>query len=277
MSVMSGGRPEADGPGTLPARGAAPRMRMRTTDGSAGRCGGTGPQAEVVAGRRDGTGSQAHGGRPVPAVPGLAPGVPEPLVPRPRVPMARTRPYAGGPGSAPAYRSAAAAVRPSRPHLRLVKPAEVGASRGAFPRTWQEPGHQPRRVSRTAETPQARYAGGDRPRVAVRNVAPGRRAGVRLTRRGRIVLAAFLICLALVAVGLTAAARAQAASSGTSAASLDRSMTRVVVQPGQTLWSIAVKAAPAQDPRVVMQRIVDVNALRGTTLQPGQQLWVPKG
>jgi nucleoid-associated protein YgaU len=104
-----------------------------------------------------------------------------------------------------------------------------------------------------------------------------RRGGVRLTRRGRIVLTGFLVCLALVAVGLTAAARAQAASSGTSAGALDRRMTRVVVQPGQTLWSIAVKAAPADDPRAVMQRIADVNALRGTTLQPGQLLWVPKG
>jgi LysM repeat protein len=100
---------------------------------------------------------------------------------------------------------------------------------------------------------------------------------VRLTRRGRIVLGVLLAGLVLVAVGLAAAAQAQAASSGSSSAALRRSMTRVVVQPGQTLWSIASRAEPAADPRAVVQQIVDVNALPGTSIQPGQQLWVPKG
>lgn len=136
---------------------------------------------------------------------------------------------------------------------------------------------QPRPVSRPEGTFPAPRAGTAQRHPAVRSLGQRQRARVRLTRRGRIVLTAFLVCLALAAVGLTAAARAQAASSGTSAAALDRSMTRVVVRPGQTLWSIAVKAAPADDPRAVMQRIVDLNGLRGTTLQPGQLLWVPKG
>lgn len=269
MSVTSTGRrPGADGQTTLPARGAGPAMRMRGTGVSSGRHSGAAPCASA--------------GRPglEPAVPrarSQAPTVPGQLVPRPRVPVGRARMHTAAPGSARVYRSAAAAGRPARPHLRLVKPADEDALRGAVPRSGHESRRQPRPLTRAADSPQARYTGTARPRAVGRVSGPGRRAGVRLTRRGRIVLTAFLVCLALVAVGLTAAARAQAASSGTSPASLDRSMTRVVVQPGQTLWSIAVRAAPAGDPRVVMQRIVDVNALQGTTLQPGQQLWVPKG
>jgi LysM repeat protein len=49
----------------------------------------------------------------------------------------------------------------------------------------------------------------------------------------------------------------------------------VVVHPGQTLWSIAAQAEPAADPRAVMQQIIDLNALRGTGIEPGQHLWVP--
>ena len=100
---------------------------------------------------------------------------------------------------------------------------------------------------------------------------------MRLTRRGRVVVTVLLAVLALVAVGLTAAARAQAASSGISAAALKHSMTRVIVQPGQTLWGIALRADPGADPGMIVQEIVDINALPGIVLQPGQELWVPRG
>jgi len=51
----------------------------------------------------------------------------------------------------------------------------------------------------------------------------------------------------------------------------------VVVHPGQTLWSIASRAEPSADPRAVMQQIIDLNALHGTSVEPGQRLWVPRG
>ncbi|MBO0775950.1 MAG: LysM peptidoglycan-binding domain-containing protein [Actinobacteria bacterium] len=91
------------------------------------------------------------------------------------------------------------------------------------------------------------------------------------------MLALLLAILALAAAGLPAAVRAQAASSGSSPAAVDRSMTRVVVQPGQTLWSIAVRVQPKADPRAVVQQIIDTNALPGVVIQPGEQLWVPTG
>jgi hypothetical protein len=54
-------------------------------------------------------------------------------------------------------------------------------------------------------------------------------------------------------------------------------MTRVLVQPGQTLWSIAAAAEPRADPRLVIQQIASANALGGSAIYPGELLWVPKG
>jgi LysM repeat protein len=54
-------------------------------------------------------------------------------------------------------------------------------------------------------------------------------------------------------------------------------MAQVVVRPGQTLWSIAERAEPAADPRIVVQQIIEFNALSGPVIQPGESLWVPKG
>jgi LysM domain len=104
-----------------------------------------------------------------------------------------------------------------------------------------------------------------------------RPGSLRLTRRGRVVLVALAAALILAAGVLLAAAGAQAANGGAAPAVAERGMTRVTVMPGQTLWSIAMRAAPASDPRVVVQRIVDDNALRSTAIQPGERLWVPEG
>ena len=107
-----------------------------------------------------------------------------------------------------------------------------------------------------------------------------RRGTVRLTRRGRIVVATLLtaLCLLLVALAWMAiAARAQAADGGLPQGAVYRNLTSVVVHPGQTLWSIASQAEPSADPRVVMQLIIELNALHGTSIEPGQHLWVPHG
>jgi LysM repeat protein len=48
-----------------------------------------------------------------------------------------------------------------------------------------------------------------------------------------------------------------------------------VVQPGDTLWVIARRAVPDADPRITVQRIVDLNGLTGTAVVPGQQLALP--
>src|SRR5207248_7050791 len=108
---------------------------------------------------------------------------------------------------------------------------------------------------------------------------PARPLRSRLTRRGRALLAGLVIAsvlAAVVLVWLAAAGGAQAASNGVPPGSVKRSMTQVVVRPGQTLWAIALRVQPGADPRAVVQEIVDANGLPGPSIQPGERLWVPK-
>lgn len=50
---------------------------------------------------------------------------------------------------------------------------------------------------------------------------------------------------------------------------------RHVVQPGETLWSIAQQVAPRQDPRPLIQAIEQANDLTAAELVPGLSLRVP--
>lgn len=102
-------------------------------------------------------------------------------------------------------------------------------------------------------------------------------APLRLTRRGRIVVV--LLAAALATVAITAASMAfsdaQAANHGRPGGGY-AGMHRIVVRPGQTLWSVAVQAEPSADPRQVIQEIMTANSMTGSTVQAGQLLWVPK-
>ena len=48
-----------------------------------------------------------------------------------------------------------------------------------------------------------------------------------------------------------------------------------VVQPGDTLWSIATDAAGTDDVREVVDRIQELNGLQDSVLMPGQVLELP--
>jgi nucleoid-associated protein YgaU len=49
----------------------------------------------------------------------------------------------------------------------------------------------------------------------------------------------------------------------------------VVVQPGDTLWSIAADVAGTGDVREVVDRIQELNGLQDAVLMPGQVLELP--
>jgi LysM domain len=105
-------------------------------------------------------------------------------------------------------------------------------------------------------------------------------SGLRLTRRGRIVLSGFALTLILALITVAwagLAGGAQAADHRSPGGSVYQGMHQVTVLPGQTLWTIAEHAEPSADPRLVIQQIMQFNAISGTNLQPGQQLWVPRG
>ena len=101
-------------------------------------------------------------------------------------------------------------------------------------------------------------------------------APLRLTRRGRVVVVTAAALLVTV-VSLLLAGVAQATNDGPSPRAARQNLVQVVVHPGQSLWSVAESADPDQDPRAVIQQIIDLNSLNGDTVFAGQQLWVPRG
>ena len=164
------------------------------------------------------------------------------------------------------------AARPQRPALTVVTPQPAAKDEWPeAPPPLRKPGvgvdEQERRASR--RTPQ-RSAQARRIRTRPRT---------RLTRRGRIVVSALVIAAKLliaVLAWLGGATRADAAGSGPPPSAVYRNLTKVVVEPGESLWTIAAQAEPAADPRSVIQEIIDLNALGGTSIQPGERLWVPR-
>lgn len=93
---------------------------------------------------------------------------------------------------------------------------------------------------------------------------------VVLTARGRIVLGllmALMIGLGVVFLGSTVAATQDAAALPTET---------VLVQPGDSLWSVAAEANPGGDIRKTINEIVRLNALEsGSSLPAGLTLSVP--
>lgn len=80
---------------------------------------------------------------------------------------------------------------------------------------------------------------------------------------------ALAVGLAVFAIAAPAAARAVGEPDAAPAA------VTYVVEPGDTLWSIASAASPGADPRAVIDAIVKANGLLGASIQPGQALVVP--
>jgi len=108
------------------------------------------------------------------------------------------------------------------------------------------------------------------PYVDARPVRGVQRPRTRVTRRGRLVV------VALVALGLLAAISIGRAGSQ-AATSVDNgpALGQTTVQSGETLWSVAQRIAPSNDPREVVAQIRRVNHLSGSVLQVGQQLLLP--
>jgi Tfp pilus assembly protein FimV len=95
---------------------------------------------------------------------------------------------------------------------------------------------------------------------------------VRLTRRGRAVLVLLLSALLLAAFSI-GQRDTQAASVGTGSGA--SAPTATTVQPGESLWSVAQRIAPENDPREVIAQIRRLNDLQSSQLQVGQHLLLP--
>ena len=95
-------------------------------------------------------------------------------------------------------------------------------------------------------------------------------APVRLTRRGRRLVA--VMALVPIAVFLWFNS-----SHGVAAADRTPATRTVVVQPGQTLWDVAVASKPGTDPRQTVFELKKLNHLTISDVWPGQAIVVPAG
>ena len=93
---------------------------------------------------------------------------------------------------------------------------------------------------------------------------------VRITRRGRVLLLLALVGVLFAAFSLGRSASQAAPQSGEPAP-----VAQVTVAHGESLWSVARRVAPQDDPRDVVARIRELNDLDSPHLQPGQQLILP--
>lgn len=132
---------------------------------------------------------------------------------------------------------------------------------------WARTGPSPRRRPAGASAaPRAQRVSGPESRTLVRPDG-----GVRLSRRGRLV-----VFLASVAVVFAVAFFLGASSVATPETGVDAPTEVVTVGTGETLWELAAERTdPGDDVRDMMVRIERLNALESTALAAGQRLRVP--
>jgi hypothetical protein len=97
---------------------------------------------------------------------------------------------------------------------------------------------------------------------------------LRITARGRRVVA-FLVALPVAtAIGIAALSGGSALASSEAGAPAG-SFAEITVMDGETLWSIAEDLAPGVDPRDVVAEITRLNALPGGSVAAGQRIAIP--
>jgi hypothetical protein len=103
-----------------------------------------------------------------------------------------------------------------------------------------------------------------------RPILPPPPTRTRLTRRGRLVLLGLcaLILLAAISVGRAGSQAATATETGPM-------LQQTTVQQGETLWAVARRIAPQNDPREIVAQIRRINHLQTANLRVGQQLLLP--
>lgn len=107
---------------------------------------------------------------------------------------------------------------------------------------------------------------------AARATAPATR--LRLTRRGRRVVAALAAAPIVVALAFATISGGDALASREGGAPVGTFDT-VTVMPGDSLWSIAEAVAPAADPRDVVDEIIALNQLASSSVMAGERLSIP--
>jgi LysM repeat protein len=282
--------PAAALPGNPPSAARTSSTAASSCSGRAARSGSVGaPAAPGPA--RPATPSRQHVRAVLTGSPRSARSAPRLRIVRPSdQPAAYRSPATTRPGiTQPSDRPGQPPAQPGQPAVHApAQPAQVPAGAGQVParsaRVSAQPGQAQSRpgaarpgIARTGAARSSAAAPRSLQLTAARP-HPAPPSGLRLTRRGRLVLSVFALALILGLITIlwaTLANGVQAASGRSHTGSVYQGLHRVTVLPGQTLWAIAQRAEPSADPRTVIPEIMQINAISSTDLQPGQQLWVP--
>lgn len=152
-----------------------------------------------------------------------------------------------------------------RAHLRVVAGGERPASAGRPSSAAVDAGGRPPTVT-AAGAHRAPVRGAADAPVPGAGTAVRRRA-LRPTRRGRLVVT--VVTAVVAGAGLAGLATADATTPAAP------EPVAVVVEPGETLWSLARRVAPGQDPRPVVEQLRRLNGMEGAGLAAGQRLLLP--
>lgn len=96
---------------------------------------------------------------------------------------------------------------------------------------------------------------------------------MRLTRRGRALLVAVVAALSL--GGLWVGTRAMSLAAAGDVVPSHAGLPWVVVEQGDTLWTIADAVSAGDDADAVVGEIVRLNGLSSSLIRPGERLYIP--
>ena len=105
--------------------------------------------------------------------------------------------------------------------------------------------------------------------------SPATQVRLTLTNRGRSVVMVSALILATSAFAATFSAFNGAAASTTSVSDAPIAAEEIIVQPGESYWSIARAIAPGISTQDVIDQIHELNPFAGATLQAGTKILVP--
>jgi len=112
-------------------------------------------------------------------------------------------------------------------------------------------------------------------RTSTERVSTTRRSTTRLTKRGRNVVRGAAVASLLIVIGAGFSAVGNASEKNIDATPASTGYVKVVVAPGETLWSLASMVAGDRSISSVEDAIVTANNLTGPDLTAGARLWVP--
>ena len=105
--------------------------------------------------------------------------------------------------------------------------------------------------------------------------SPASPATLTLTNRGRTVITVSALIVATSSFAATFSAFNGAAASTASISAAPVVAEQIIVQPGESYWSIARAIAPGRSTQDVIDQIHELNPFEGATLQAGTKILVP--